>query len=156
MFPKVPRQDLKKENTRMDTVPDRMSILLIDDEQRLLLTSARLFRKLGMPIETACGGERALEKLAHDSFDVVFLDMKMPGMDGHQTLAEIRRLHPGVDVIILTGHATREDAVECLRRGARDYLVKPVSARTMLEKAREVRARDASFATVKETDSERE
>ncbi len=124
----------------MSAKPNQLRMLLVDDEQRLLTTSARLFEKLGFPIEIASGGADALEKLALESFDVVFLDMKMPGMDGHETLAEIRRLHPGVDVIILTGHATREDAMDCLHQGARDYLVKPVSAQTMLEKAREVRS----------------
>lgn len=117
-----------------------LKILLVDDEARLLLTSARLFKKLGFPIETALGGAEALEILARETFDVVFLDMKMPGMDGHETLAEIRRLYPETDVIVLTGHATREDAMDCLHQGARDYLVKPVSARTMLDKAHEVRS----------------
>lgn len=115
----------------------QMKILLVDDEERLLCTTKKLFEKMGIEALTANSGREALDTLASQEADVVFLDIKMPGMDGIETLQHIKKDHPITEVIILTGHATMETAVEGLKLGALDYLIKPVSMKDFLKKAEE-------------------
>ncbi len=116
---------------------EQPKILLVDDEERLLSTTKKLFEKIGIEALTAISGNEALRILETREVDVIFLDIKMPGMDGMETLKRIKKNHPLTEVIILTGHATMETAVEGLKLGARDYLIKPVSMKDFLEKAEE-------------------
>ena len=115
----------------------QLRILLVDDEERLLSTTRKLFEKIGIEAFTATSGQAALELLREKDVDVIFLDIKMPGMDGMETLQRIKKDYPLVEVIILTGHATMETAVEGLKLGALDYLIKPVSMKDFLKKAEE-------------------
>lgn len=116
---------------------EKMKILLVDDEERLLSTTKKLFEKIGIEALTATSGAEALELLKANEAHVIFLDIKMPGMDGMETLQRIKKDHPLSEVIILTGHATMETAVEGLKLGALDYLIKPVSMKDFLGKAEE-------------------
>ncbi len=115
----------------------KMRILLVDDEERLLSTTRKLFEKIGIEALTANSGQEALNVLQTRDVDVIFLDIKMPGMDGMETLQRIKKDYPLSEVIILTGHATMETAVEGLKLGALDYLIKPVSMKDFLSKAEE-------------------
>ncbi|RJP47845.1 MAG: response regulator [Desulfobacteraceae bacterium] len=119
---------------------EKMKIMLVDDEERFLLTTGKLLARKGFDILTASRGEQCLEMLADNLVHVVILDVKMPGMSGLETLQEIKRDHPLIEVIMLTGHATVESAVEGLRSGAIDYLMKPVSVDDLMAKA------EAAFA----------
>jgi len=112
-----------------------MTILLVDDEARFLQTTQKLLTKSGYDVHTAPGGFEAIEILKRKTIHVVVLDVKMPGMDGITTLKEIKRHYPLVEVIMLTGHATVEYAIEGMRSGAADYLMKPVDAEVLIEKA---------------------
>jgi two-component system NtrC family sensor kinase len=103
----------------------RANLLLVDDEERFLLTTKKLLEKRGYSVETASNGMEALEQLKHHSIQVVILDVKMPGMDGLATLKIIKRDFPLIEVIMLTGHATVASAVEGVKLGAADYLMKP-------------------------------
>jgi DNA-binding NtrC family response regulator len=114
---------------------EHLKILLVDDEERLLSTTKKLFEKIGIQALTATSGKEALEVLETCEVHVIFLDLKMPGMDGMETLQRIKKDHPLSEVIILTGHATMETAVEGLKLGALDYLIKPVSMKDFLGKA---------------------
>lgn len=114
-----------------------MKILLVDDEQRFLATTQKLLTRMGIDSVTADSGEKALGILDEDDIDVVVLDVKMPGMDGIEVLKAIKSRHPLVEVIMLTGHATLESAVEGLKAGAENYLMKPCDIDTLLDKARE-------------------
>lgn len=102
-------------------------ILFVDDETAFLDAMKRRLVKRGVDVETATSGMEALEKIEESasSIEVVVLDVKMPGMDGIETLGEIKRKHPMVEVIMLTGHATVNSAIEGMKRGAFDYLMKP-------------------------------
>ena len=101
-------------------------IMLVDDLERFLFTLARLLKKRGFEVSTATSGRQALEKLATGpEVSVVVLDMRMPGLDGLETLQRIKREYPACEVIMLTGQATLEEGVEALRRGAFDYIQKP-------------------------------
>jgi DNA-binding NtrC family response regulator len=116
---------------------EKMRIMLVDDEERFLSTTKKLLSKKGIDLLTALSGGEALEMLNSHSIHVVILDVKMPGMDGMATLREIKRQHPLTEVIMLTGHATVESAVEGLKSGATDYLMKPADIDELLEKAEE-------------------
>ncbi|MDD4648803.1 MAG: response regulator [Desulfoplanes sp.] len=111
-------------------------ILLVDDEERFLSSARKVFRHQGIEILTADSGIMALKILQDNPVDVVILDVKMPGMNGMQTLEKIKTDHPDIQVILLTGHATTESAEEGMRYGASGYLVKPVDLDELLQKAK--------------------
>jgi DNA-binding NtrC family response regulator len=115
---------------------EKMKMMLVDDEQRFLSTTKKLLLRKGIEVLTAASGAEALEKLKSHTVHVVILDVKMPGMDGITTLKEIKRNHPLVEVVMLTGHATVESAIEGLKSGAFDYL-KPADIAELMEKAGE-------------------
>ena len=116
---------------------EAMKIMLVDDEERFLSTTQKLLTKKGIDAVTATSGAQALEMLQHKYIHVVILDVKMPGMDGNETLKEIKRQFPLVEVIMLTGHATVESAIDGLKSGATDYLMKPMEIDDLIAKARE-------------------
>lgn len=102
-----------------------IQILIVDDEERFVVSLATiLVRYFG--VFTAFDGAEALDRLSSQTdIAVALMDVRMPGMDGLETLRCIKQKHPDVEVIMLTGHATLEDGVEALRLGAFDYLQKP-------------------------------
>jgi DNA-binding NtrC family response regulator len=116
---------------------EKMLMMLVDDEERFLVTTSKLLARKGLDVVTAPSGAEALRKLAQLVIQVVVLDVKMPGMDGITTLKEIKNRFPHVEVILLTGHATVESAVEGLNAGACDYLMKPCNLDELIRKAHE-------------------
>jgi DNA-binding NtrC family response regulator len=111
------------------------NILLVDDEVPFLETMTKRLKKRGFDILSAHTGLDALNQLSkHHSIDVVILDVKMPGMDGIQTLEEIKHRFPITEVIMLTGHATVESAIEGMKLGAFDYLMKPCDMEQLVSK----------------------
>ena len=114
---------------------ETLKMMLVDDEERFLSTTRKLLERKGIDVLTASSGAEALEVLQANRVHVVILDVKMPGMDGVATLREIKRLFPMVEVIMLTGHATVDSAVEGLKSGAVDYLMKPADLGEIVEKA---------------------
>jgi DNA-binding NtrC family response regulator len=119
----------------------KMKLMLVDDEERFLTTTKKLLAKKGYDVLTATSGAEALETLKQKNVHVVILDVKMPGMDGIAALQEIKRQFPLVEVIMLTGHATVESAVDGLKSGATDYLMKPTDIDELLQKAEEAFAK---------------
>ena len=115
----------------------KMRIMLVDDEERFLQTTKKMISKKGYDALTATSGEECLKKLEEELVHVVILDVKMPGMDGVETLKHIKQRFPLVEVIMLTGHATAESAVEGLKLGATDYLTKPTNIEDLITKAEE-------------------
>ena len=118
-----------------------MKLMLVDDEKRFLETTQKLLMKKGFEAVTALSGEEALEKLRTESVHVVILDVKMPGMDGITVLKAIKSQFPMIEVIMLTGHATVESAIDGLKSGATDYLMKPADIDDILKKASEAYAK---------------
>ncbi len=116
---------------------DKMKLMLVDDEERYLLTTAKLIKKKGIAVITAQSGEQALELLKTHDIHVVILDIKMPGMDGFRTLRAIKTLYPPVEVIFFTGNATMDSAIEGLQFGAFDYIMKPADIDDIVTKAYE-------------------
>jgi len=101
------------------------NVLLVDDELEFLETLVKRLTKRGLNISTAKSGEDALKIVGGKGIDVTVLDVRMPGMDGIQTLREIKKIDPLMEVIMLTGHASVEVAIEGMELGAFDYLMKP-------------------------------
>lgn len=110
------------------------TVLLVDDEAEFRDLLEKRLRKRNLSLLSAGSGEEALEIVTREAVDVVVLDVRMPGMDGRETLREIKRLHPEVEVIMLTGQASVEVALEGMELGAFDYLLKPVSFDELLFK----------------------
>ena len=113
----------------------KMKLLLVDDEERFLATTQKILAKKGIEAVTAASGAEALEILGNINIYVVILDVKMPGMDGNETLKKIKNRYPLVEVIMLTGHATVESAIDGMKSGAFDFLMKPTGIDELIEKA---------------------
>lgn len=114
-------------------------VLIVDDEKDFVEMFSLRLKGQGEKVSTAFSGKEALEVLEKESIDVVILDIRMPGMDGIDTLKQIKALFPMVEVILLTGHGSAETAVEGMKLGAFDYLMKPADfedIKVKLEKAR--------------------
>jgi CheY-like chemotaxis protein len=115
---------------------DQIKVLMVDDEKRFRETTRKILEKKGFEVILAENGEQALEKIKEGP-DVVILDIKMPGMDGHETLGRIKKIKPGLPVIMLTGHGAKPSAREALVEGAFDYLNKPCDIGLLSAKIKE-------------------
>ena len=103
------------------------SVLIVDDEPSILQTLSGLLSDEGFDVATAANGYEALKVIDADSPDLVLLDIWMPGLDGIETLKEIKKDNPHIQVIIITGHGTIETAVRATKLGAFDLIEKPLS-----------------------------
>lgn len=104
---------------------DNARILIVDDEQSIREGSERILSRMGCQVFTASRGEEGLELLSREPVSIVLLDMKMPGMDGMEVLKEITLRHKQILVIVITGYATVETAIEAMKKGAYDFIPKP-------------------------------
>jgi two-component system response regulator CpxR len=112
----------------------QIKVLLVDDEKDFVETLAQRLEVRDFDVKTALDGDEALGLIRESEFDVVVLDVLMPGKDGIQTLKEIKELKPLVNVIMLTGNATVDTAIQGMRFGAYDYLMKPTETEILVEK----------------------
>ncbi len=109
-------------------------ILLVDDEERFRTTLAKRLSEKGYQVADVGSGNEALDYIRDNHVDVMVLDIKMPGLDGIETLGEVKVNDPGIEVVLLTGHGTVETAIEGMRAGAYDYLMKPCEIDELMEK----------------------
>lgn len=117
-------------------------LLLVDDEEAFVAAMQKRLSLRNMKVSVALSGEEGLNELDRDpGIDVVLLDIKMPGMDGIAALREIKRNHPLVEVIMLTGHATVESAIDGMKLGAFDYLMKPCDIEALVQKVEQAKAK---------------
>ena len=118
------------------------NVLLVDDEVDFIETFSERLEMRNLSIAKAFNGQEALEVLEKNhTIEVVILDVKMPGMDGIETLTEIKKKYPLVEVIMLSGHADVESAIEGMKLGAFDYLMKPCEMDQMIAKVTEAAAK---------------
>lgn len=113
------------------------NVLIVDDEDDFRETLVKRLHKRQLNVFGAESGLKALELINKLIFDVVVLDVKMPGLDGIDTLREIKKKNPLIEVILLTGHASMESGVEGMDLGAFDYVMKPVNIDDLLEMIRQ-------------------
>jgi DNA-binding NtrC family response regulator len=117
-------------------------LLIVDDEEGFVAAMRKRLSLRNMDVSAAYSGEEGLRKLAElPDTDVVVLDVKMPGMDGISTLKEIKNNHPMVEVIMLTGHGTVESAIDGMKLGAFDYLMKPCDIEELVAKVGEAKTK---------------
>jgi DNA-binding NtrC family response regulator len=116
-------------------------ILLVDDEEDFVEMLGLRLKEAGETVLTAHSGSRCLEILDETDIDVIILDVKMPEMDGIETLREVKTRHPLTEVIMLTGHGTVEMAVQGMKLGAFDFLMKPADFRVVTDKLNQARQR---------------
>ena len=110
-------------------------VLVVDDEEDFLETLVNRLNKRDIDTTGVQSGEAALEVMGKKLFDVVILDIKMPGgMDGIETLREIKKIQPLAEVLLLTGHASVETSIEGMKLGAFDYLLKPIRLEDLMTK----------------------
>lgn len=114
------------------------TILIVDDEENLRMTLSRILTKAGFNVTTASSGEEALQLIRAGAYELAFIDLLMPGIGGMALLAELRKLYPEMPVLILTAHATLDSAIEAVRQGARDYLVKPADPQLLIARVRSI------------------
>ena len=116
----------------------KINVLLTDDEVPFVETMTKRLNKRGLTVLNAFSGNEALKQLKeHKNIEVVILDVKMPGMDGIEALQKIKKQFPLVEVVMLTGHATIETAIEGMKLGAFDYLMKPCDMDILINKMKE-------------------
>lgn len=117
-------------------------VMLVDDEADFINTMSKRLEKRDFKVITANDGEQALEMVDKNrNLEVMILDVKMPGMDGIEVLEAMKKKYPLIEVIMLTGHATIESAIDGMKIGAFDYLMKPCDIEQLTEKVQEAVAK---------------
>jgi two-component system, OmpR family, response regulator len=122
---------------------DTFRVLIVDDEDDFREAIIKRLRARKVEVEGADSGPKALDMVAQQDFDVVVLDVKMPGMDGIETLRALKLQKPLVEVIMLTGHASVESGIQGMQLGAFDYVMKPVALDDLMDKLRQAFERRA-------------
>jgi DNA-binding response OmpR family regulator len=128
----------------------QQTILIVDDEDQLRLSLSLILQKENYRVETAASAEEALDRLRSHEYDLMFLDLNLPGISGIDLLAEAHKQAPHMPVLILTAHAALESAIQAVRLGARDYLIKPVEPVLILTRIAEILAEREQPARKKE------
>lgn len=116
-------------------------VLLVDDEIDFLETMSERMQARDMNVTTTTSPKEALKKVQEESYDAIILDLMMPEMDGLETLKELKKKNPDIQVILLTGHATVQKGVEAMKLGAVDLLEKPADIKVLTEKIKKAHAR---------------
>lgn len=116
-------------------------VLLVDDEVDFLDTLSERMRTRGMEVATSSTGVDALQKVDKEAYDVIILDLMMPGVDGLEALKILKAKRPELQVILLTGHATVEKGIEAMKLGAMDFLEKPADINLLTEKIKKAQAK---------------
>jgi len=119
----------------------KINVLVVDDEERFRKTATATLKKRGFEAVAVAGGAEALEHLGKGEVDVIVLDIKMPGMDGHEALRKMKMLRPDLEVIMLTGHATFQSALQSCRELVYAYLAKPLDIDLLADTIRDAFAK---------------
>lgn len=114
----------------------KAGILVIDDEDIVRISCRRTLVPEGYDVDVAAGGKEGLELFVNGKYDLVLIDLKMPVMDGLEVMFNIQRLSPGQKVIMMTGYSTPENTAESLKAGISEYLEKPFTPDTLIEKVK--------------------
>jgi len=112
---------------------NKINVLIVDDEEQFLNSIKRRLEVREFNVVAVNRGEKALEEARKNPIDIALVDLKMPGIDGEETLKALKKEHKWMEVVILTGHGSIESAVECTKSGAYEYLQKPCKLDELLE-----------------------
>lgn len=130
----------------------RPRVLIVDDEERFRTTLRKLLAVREIDAVDVGSAEEAFSQIENQPYDVVLLDVKMPGMNGIEALGRIKKQHPEIEVIILTGHASVDAAVEIMKLGGYEYLLKPCPIDELVGKIES--AREKKFAWEKKLEKD--
>lgn len=111
-----------------------IKVLLVDDEEEFTSTLAERLEIRGFQAMTANNGESGVQCVINEGFDIAVLDLMMPGLNGLETLKQIKSIKPNLPVILLTGHGSTKEGMEGMRLGAVDYLMKPLDINELIQK----------------------
>src|SRR5690606_24765260 len=146
---------------QMDATNETAHVLVVDDEGAIRYSVSKTLQRVGYNVNEAASGEEALEMMKADRYDVVLTDIRMPGLTGVELLKRIKDIAPDAIVILMTGYASLGTAVEALRLGAHDYLIKPSSSQDIrqsvargVERARNLKRRRALLDAIRSNVSE--
>ncbi len=114
-------------------------VLIVDDDKDFLDVMSERLKTRGIDVRTSECAEDALQRIEKEIFDVIILDLQMPGIDGIETLKQIKEKHEALQVIMLTGHATVEKGVEAIKLGATDFIEKPADIDVLNEKIKKAK-----------------
>jgi DNA-binding response OmpR family regulator len=114
-----------------------LRVLLVDDEDEMVTALAERLSLRGIEADWVSSGEDAIARVTHKKYDIVVLDVKMPGMSGLETMEQVQKLQPETKVIFLTGHGSVSDFNSCIEAGACFYLMKPTNIDVLVEKMNE-------------------
>jgi DNA-binding NtrC family response regulator len=117
----------------------KAKVLLVDDEEDFLSTLAERLETRGMKVSTVTSGEDAVAKADEQGFDLIVLDLSMPGIDGLETLKRIKAKQPDAEIIMLTGQGSIKTGIEAMKLGAEDFLQKPVNMTDLMDKISEAK-----------------
>ena len=131
-------------------------VLLIDDEEEFLSTLSERMELRGMNVNTASSARNAVEALDSGDYDAIVLDLQMPDMNGIEMLKVIRKNHPDMQVILLTGQATLEAGIEAMKLGAMDFMEKPADINALTEKIKKAQAKKMVIVEKKTEDKVRD
>ena len=112
---------------------NKINLLFVDDEERFLESMTRLLEARDFNVTAVNRGEKAIEAARNNPVDIALVDLKMPGIDGEETLRALKKEHQWMEIVILTGHGSIDSAVECTKDGAYSYLQKPCDLEDLLE-----------------------
>jgi len=104
---------------------DKINLLIVDDEEAFLESTKNRLELRDFNVIAVNRGDKAIEAARRQPIDIALVDLKMPGISGEETLAALKQEHPGMEVVVLTGHGSVDSAVECTKAGAYSYLQKP-------------------------------
>lgn len=116
-------------------------VLLVDDEEDFVEVLAERLQVRGLDVYTADCGLKALDMVGEQGFDIIVLDLAMPGMDGLETLQKIKEHDADIEIVMLSGKGTMRSGIDAIKSGAEDFLEKPVDLNVLLEKIEEAKER---------------
>lgn len=115
----------------------KINLLFVDDEEQFLESMSKRLEAREFNVTGVNRGEKAIEAARSNPLDIALVDLKMPGIDGEETLKELKKEHPWMEIVILTGHGSIDSAVGCTQSGAHSYLQKPCDLDQLLEVLKE-------------------
>ena len=121
-----------------------IKVILVDDEKEFVTTLSERIEMRDVKTQIAYSGESAMDLVAENIFDVMVLDLNMPGMDGLETLEKVKAIRPEIRVIILTGHGSEKEKIKSMELGAFAYMQKPVDLDTLMHKIKKAHANGKS------------
>ena len=128
-------------------------VLLVDDEVDFVRVLSERLEARGLAVEGAANGIEALEKVQKENYDIIFLDLRMPEMDGLETLKRLHEERPELRVVLLTGQGDLKSGIEAMKQGAADFLEKPADIKDLMEKIKEAKTHRAILVEKKVEES---